>query len=126
MSGSSLNVLSDTAQGIEEDAWALRFNTMLSKHGFDVNQVNFQNEASMNRASAKNAKTAGWIGGITGLLNTAGTVLGMTPVSQGKQADVNGGNITMNQQQSPMTQQAGGYKSFDQGMSYYDWKRDTY
>ena len=94
MSGSPLAVLSDTAQGIEEDATTLRFNTLQNKWGFDVQQTNFLNEASSARASAKNAKTAGWIGGFTSLLSTGSQVLGMRaghPVG----ASVKGGSITL-------------------------------
>ena len=79
MSGSALSVLADTAQGIEDDATTLRYNTLQSKYGHDMNALNFRNQASAARAGAKNAKTAGWFGGFSTLLNTGGQVLGMTP-----------------------------------------------
>ena len=79
LSGSALNVMADTAQGIEEDATTIRFNTLQSKWGYDVNAVNYRNQASAARASAKGAKTAGWIGGFSTLLNTGGQVLGYYP-----------------------------------------------
>jgi hypothetical protein len=93
MSGSALSVLADTAQGIEEDAATLRFNTLQAKYGHDINALNFKNQASAARAASKNAKTAGWIGGFTSLLSTGGQVLGMTPKRPTK-ASIRGGNIS--------------------------------
>ena len=60
VSGSALSVLADTAMGIEQDADTIRFNTLKDKWGFDVQRTNFTNQASAARASAKNARTAGW------------------------------------------------------------------
>ena len=78
VSGSALSVLADTAMGIEQDADTIRFNTLKDKWGFDVQRTNFTNQASAARASAKNARTAGWMGGFTSLLGTgAQTVAGM-------------------------------------------------
>ena len=94
LSGSVMNVLADTSQGIEEDATALRFSTLQNKWGFDVQQTNFLNEASSARASAKNAKTAGWIGGFTSLLSTGSQVLGMR-AGHSVGASVKGGSITL-------------------------------
>ena len=94
MSGSTLNVLADTAQGIEEDATTLRFNTLQNKWGHDVQRTNFINEASAARASAKNAKTAGWMGGFTTLLSTGSQVLGMMPNQPTGSRSV-GGNIVV-------------------------------
>ena len=96
MSGSALNVLADTSQGIEEDATTIRFNTLQRKYGYDMNALNFRNEASAAKASAKNAKTAGWLGGFTTLLSTGGQVLGMTPV-QTTGSKSRGGNIVVGQ-----------------------------
>ena len=89
--------------GIEQDTATIRYNTLQSKWGHDVNAVNYRNQASMARASAKNAKTAGWIGAISGLLSAAGGVAGMTPTA-GTGAKVSGGTITM-----PETTLWGGY-----------------
>lgn len=94
LSGSNLNVLADTSQGIEDDATTLRFNTLQSKYGHDMNALNFRNEASAARASAKNAKTAGWMGGFTTLLSTGSQVLGMT-ANQPTGSKSYGGNIVV-------------------------------
>ena len=94
VSGSALSVLADTAMGIEDDATTIRFNTLQSKYGRDVEALNFRNQASAARASAKNARTAGWIGGFTTLLSTGGQVAGMT-AGQPIGARVRGGSITL-------------------------------
>lgn len=80
MSGSALNVLADTAQGIEDDADTLRFNTLKEKWGHDVQSVDFQNQANAARSSAKNAKRAGWMGGFTSLLGTGRELIAGLPV----------------------------------------------
>lgn len=82
MSGSALSVLADTAQGIEKDADTIRFDTLKDKWGFDVQRTNFKNRASSARASARNAKTAGWIGGFSSLLGTGTQVIAGLPVGQ--------------------------------------------
>jgi hypothetical protein len=76
MSGSALNVLADTAMGIEEDAAQVRYNTLKEKWGYDVQAVNFGNEASAARASAKSARTAGYIGAGTSILGAATNIWG--------------------------------------------------
>ena len=78
MSGSALSVLADTASGIEQDAAMLRFNTLQDKYARDVQAVNFRNEASAMSANAKNARTAGYIGGAASLIGTGLTIAGMT------------------------------------------------
>lgn len=82
LSGSLLNVLADTSQGIEQDADALRFETLKGKWGHDVQAVNFGNQASSARASAKNARTAGWMGAFTSILGAGAQTLGGLPVGQ--------------------------------------------
>lgn len=82
LSGSSLSVLADTAQGIEQDADTLRFGTLKDKWGFDVQRTNFLNQASAARTSAKNAKTAGWMGGFTSILGTGMQTVAGLPVGQ--------------------------------------------
>lgn len=82
VSGSALNVLADTAAGIEQDADTIRFNTLKDKWGVDVQRTNFLNQASVARTSAKNAKTAGWIGGFTSILGTGAQAVSGIPVGQ--------------------------------------------
>lgn len=82
LSGSALNVLADTAQGIEQDAEAIRFNTLKDKWGFDVQRTNFKNQAHAARATARNARTAGWIGGFTSLLGTGAQVIAGFPIGR--------------------------------------------
>lgn len=78
MGGSALSVLADTAQGIEEDAAMIRFNTLQSKWERDAQAVNFINEANAARANASNAKTAGRLGVFTTLLTSGLNIAGMT------------------------------------------------
>ena len=113
MGGSALSVLADTGMGIEEDATVIRYNTLQSKYGRDVQALNFRNEASAARSSAKNARTAGWIGGFTTLLSTGTQVMGMT-AGQPTGAKVSGGNITLR----PYGQ---GYQG-----AYRDWYRQRF
>ncbi len=77
MGGSALNVLADTASGIEEDASMIRFNTLQNKWQRDVQATNFLNEASAMRANASNAKTAGYIGGFASLLSSGARIAGL-------------------------------------------------
>lgn len=85
--------------GIEEDATTIRFNTLQSKYARDVEALNFRNQASAARASAKNARTAGWIGGLTSVLSTGGQVAGMS-AGYPTGARVRGGSITLGAQAS--------------------------
>lgn len=78
LGGSALSVLADTAQGIEEDAAMIRFNTLQDKWERDVQAVNFRNEASAMNANAGNARTAGQIGAFSTLLGTGLSIAGMT------------------------------------------------
>ena len=95
MSGSALSVLADTAQGIEDDATTLRYNTLQGKYGHDMNALNFRNQASAAQASARNAKTAGWMGGFTTLLGTAGQVVSGLPLGNPTGSKSAGGKITV-------------------------------
>ena len=72
VSGSALSVLADTAMGIEDDATTIRFNTLQSKYGRDVEALNFRNQASAARASAKNARTALVDGSVAGMFGCSG------------------------------------------------------
>ena len=55
-SGSALNILMDTATGVEEDAATIRTNAQREKYGFDVQATNYRNQANMARAAAKNTQ----------------------------------------------------------------------
>jgi hypothetical protein len=81
VSGSALNILADTASGIEEDAAMIRYNTLKKKWGYDAQAVNFGNEASAARASAKNATRAGTFGAVTSILGTAASVYAASPIN---------------------------------------------
>jgi hypothetical protein len=76
MSGSALNVMADTAMGIEQDANMIRYNTLKQKWGFDVQGVNYANEANAARASAANARTTAKSAKAAGLMGAAGSLLG--------------------------------------------------
>jgi hypothetical protein len=55
MSGSPLNVMADTAQGIEEDAAVTRLNTLRERWGFVMDARNYENQAEASEVSALNA-----------------------------------------------------------------------
>ena len=101
--GSVLNVLSDTSSGIEEDASMIRFNTLQNKWQRDAQAVNFMNEASAMRANASNAKTAGYIGGLTTLLNAGVQVAGLNvkPQSGGNVASTTSNSIKIEKNYNP-------------------------
>lgn len=92
LAGSNLNVLADTASGIEQDASMLRFNTLQNKYERDIQALNFRNEANAAMANASNAKSAGLFGGFTTLLSTGARIAGMTAGAQSG-ADTSGHSI---------------------------------
>ncbi|MBR1604421.1 MAG: hypothetical protein IJ667_13405 [Synergistaceae bacterium] len=112
--GSVLNVLSDTSSGIEEDASMIRFNTLQNKWQRDAQAVNFMNEASAMRANASNAKTAGYMGGLTTLLGTGLQVAGMTAKPLG------GGNVASTTSNSIKINSAWQYNEAAQGINSYN------
>ena len=66
----------------------IRFNTLKNRWGYDVQAVNFLNEANAARASAANARSAargarfsGLFGAATSILGTAGNIWASTPVN---------------------------------------------
>lgn len=67
--GSPLDVLVDTTVGIELDSARTRRNANLEADDFDRQAWSYRAQAGMDRASAKNSRTAGFIG-------AAGSVLG--------------------------------------------------
>lgn len=93
LSGSALNVMGDTRIGIEEDVAALRYNVAQERWAQQVQAVNFRNQASAARSSAKNAKIAGALGVGTALLGTFSTIkAGSTPT---KATYTSGSGITV-------------------------------
>ena len=88
LSGSPLNVMADTAMGIEQDAAQIRYNTLKDRWGHEVQAVNFLNEARAARDNAANArsaasgaKKAGFLGAATSILGTATNVWSATPMN---------------------------------------------
>ena len=75
----------------------IRYNTLKSKWGYDVQAVNSLNEANAARSAAKGAKTAGYIGAASSILGTAANVWSASPVkasAQGGVIKVNSGNYS--------------------------------
>jgi hypothetical protein len=88
MSGSALSVLADTAMGIEEDVQTMRLNKLLERWGFQVEAVNYKNQADSFMASAANARASGAsakkaakFGAFTTLLGGAVNAWGASPLS---------------------------------------------
>lgn len=73
-SGSAVDVRSSTAALGMLDALTIRSDAARRAYGYQVQQQNFETEAAAKRASAKYAKTAGWLGAGGSLLSTASTV----------------------------------------------------
>lgn len=67
--GSPLDVLIDTATGIELDALRTRRNAALEAEDFDRQAWNYRADAGMSRAEGKNAQTAGYIGAAGSILS---------------------------------------------------------
>jgi hypothetical protein len=91
MGGSALNVMADTASGIEEDAEMLRYNTLKQKWGFDAQANNFANEAIAARASAASAKAAGKVGAMNSILGGISGAFSAMPID----AKTGGNTITI-------------------------------
>ena len=91
LSGSALNIMQDTAMGIEQDVETMRYNTLREKWGFDVQSVNFENEASAAMASAKNAKQAGYLGAAGSLIDMGAGIWDSLPID----AAVKGRTLTI-------------------------------
>lgn len=85
ISGSALSVLADTAQGIEEDATAIRYNALQNKWERDMQAANFLNQGNAAEASAARARSAGGAGVFSTVLDTA---LGVTGILTGPSAGV--------------------------------------
>lgn len=96
LSGSPLSVLADTGMGIEQDAEMLRYNGLQKWWGRGVEATNFRNEANAAHSAASNARTSGWWGGFTSLLNTGISVAGMN-AGPPQGAQISGGNINLPQ-----------------------------
>lgn len=70
-SGSSLDVLGDTAMMGEWDALSVRNNYEREAWGYRVQAQNFTNSAAVASSTASNSATAGWIGAGSSLLSGA-------------------------------------------------------
>ena len=116
LAGSALSVLADTASGIEQDAAVLRYNTLQNKWQRDVQAVNYRNEASMARANASNAMTAGVIGAFGGLLNTGADIAGMNAFAR-QIGNTSNGVIAINNNNFEQAY------LFNRGLRYNDWSR---
>lgn len=72
--GSAAAVMADTAMGIEQDAETIRFNALKKRWGYQVEATNYANEAGAARATARNARVAGYMGAATSLIGTGATL----------------------------------------------------
>lgn len=70
-SGSITDARLSSIDAMERDIDVNEMNAQRQRWGFDVQAVNYQNEASAARAAGNNAFTAGLIGGATSLLSLA-------------------------------------------------------
>jgi len=79
LTGSPLQVIEQTASGIEEDVTQIRLNALRSAWGHDVQASSFLNEAQQARASAAAARRAGrtaWISGAASLISSGAQMWG--------------------------------------------------
>ena len=72
-SGSSLDVLMDTAQLGELDALTIRSNAEREAYGLRTQQSNLTAQSGLTRMAGRNAQTAGYISAGSTLLSTAAT-----------------------------------------------------
>jgi hypothetical protein len=71
-SGSDIDVRSSAASMGELSAINIRSNAARKAYGYQVDASNYQAQANLDRATAKNARTAGYIGALTALGSSAG------------------------------------------------------
>lgn len=64
LSGSAIDLLTDTAYQSELDAANIRYNSQRERWGYEVQASNHRSQANIYRASAANAKKAGTIGAL--------------------------------------------------------------
>ena len=127
MSGSALNVMADTASGIEQDATQIRYNTLKNRWGYEVQAVNYLNEANAARASAKNAKRAGLFGAAGSILGMSANIWGASPNGP-MNAAAKGGVIKINAPNNPGNFGIGGRMNYVppdsiSGLSYDWWRK---
>lgn len=73
-SGSALDVRTSQAAINTENQTMIRNNATRKAYSFDVEAMNFETEAKMDKAAGDNAMTAGLIGGAGSLIGTASSV----------------------------------------------------
>ncbi len=71
-SGSDIDVRSSAASMGELSAINIRSNAARKAYGYQVDASNYQAQANLDKATAKNARTAGYIGALTALGSSAG------------------------------------------------------
>lgn len=69
--GSNADVQAGTAMNSQLDMMNIRNNAARQAYGFDTQAVNYENQASVDRSSAHNAVSAGYIGAVTGAAKQA-------------------------------------------------------
>ena len=72
--GTSLDIIEDTAMLGELDALTIEYNSEKRARNFDMQAYNYANEGNLADYEARNARTAGNIGLISGGLKTVGTI----------------------------------------------------
>jgi len=71
LSGSAIDLLTDTAHQSELDAANIRYNSQRERWGYEVQASNHRGQANAYRAAASNAKKAGTMGAVGSLLTGA-------------------------------------------------------
>lgn len=72
--GTSLDLIEDTAMLGELDALTIEYNSEKRARNYDIEAMNFANEANLAQFSARNARTAGTMNAIAGGLKTVGQI----------------------------------------------------
>lgn len=72
--GTSLDLIEDTAMLGELDALTIEYNSEKKARNYEIEAMNFANEANLAQFSARNARTAGNIAAISGGLKTVGQI----------------------------------------------------
>jgi len=95
--GSNANVEASTAMLGQLDMMNIRNNAARQAYGFDTQAVNYEDQAAIDESSAKNAVTAGYIGGVSKAAEEATLLNGQgafDPWTQTQNASaLNGGDL---------------------------------
>jgi len=113
LSGTNLEILAETAGGIEQDVAQLRYNALKNMWGFQMEETNLRHQEALERhgatsmrRQARAARTAGFLGAGSALARTGANIWGTqhTTLRNGR-LSIAGGTTPFHSQQVPQQTQ---------------------